>query len=106
MYEDRRKYKRYQALALADISSSRNIVKKDRVSIMDISIGGLSFESSIMFHPGDDIYCNFFPLIMKLKAKVNRVINKKDMYLHGAEFKIESFVDKVTLRNLISSISR
>lgn len=103
---DSRKFKRFKTLTLADVSFSRSRNIKKRVAIVNISRGGLAFESDMVFSSGDNVVLDLNSRFLTLAGTIRRVEQKIGAYLYGMEFSESSWFKKLMLSKFIAALTR
>lgn len=103
--KQKRRYRRVKTPFLTGIVCSNNTIITDRAAVINISSGGLAFESKTMFSPGDFVLFNFSSLTLNLSGTIKRVKRRVGSYLHVMEFSNISYFDKTMLSKLISRIN-
>ncbi|MFC2091893.1 PilZ domain-containing protein [Elusimicrobiota bacterium] len=97
MLNQKRKYNRYYALAFADVISNPKSKKVANVAITNVSMGGLSFLSDVMFFPGETVIFYFSALAIKVAGTIKRVVRSKESFSHGVQFENVTFLNKLIL---------
>lgn len=105
----RRKYKRENTLSLLSIDSLTHIEKSGRAAVVDISIGGAAFESSVEFEKGEKVVLRFtgeWDRIQIIEGIITRVENRIGVYVHGVEFTDKGFFNNLRIKKLISKLKK
>lgn len=105
----KRKYERASALVLLDVDSLGEQEKSGRAVIVDISVGGVAFESVTEFSVGEDVILRYIMPghdVYVLGGVIKRVEDRGVVYAYGVEFALMSFFEKRKLKKLISKIGK
>jgi len=97
---DNRNFERHDTLSLADAEDIRES-RGERVVVVNISMGGLSFCSSSRFTPGDEVIFHFLPVPFQVYGVVKRVKQNFETFIHGVEFENLSFMNRIKLNRLV-----
>ena len=105
MGSEERKAKRVSTAVLFDVYEESSIVSKGRGSMIDISVTGVSFETTTELAKGTSIILRCDSPV-KLKGEVMWSRKKTNTIRYGIKFKGLNFIDKLKLTKYIESISR
>jgi len=105
-----RKYERKDTLVLLNVSSMDDMDKSVRAAVINISVGGLAFESHQKFFAGERVSMRFTSLpggrVQVIRGEVIRVSRRIGAYVYGVRFNKTGFLQRLRLRKTIWDISR
>ncbi|MBN2407804.1 MAG: PilZ domain-containing protein [Elusimicrobia bacterium] len=109
MRPTQRKHKRKATLVLLYVADSNDPGKVARAAVVDISMGGAAFESSIKFSAGDEVILRFTlpkEKIYVINGVIRRTSERTGALVYGVQFKEMNFFGKFRLRKLISKLDK
>jgi len=105
----RRKYERASTLVLLDVDAIGNQYKSGRAVVVDISVGGVAFESIAEFSLGVEVILRYImpgENVYVLAGVVKRVEDKDGVFVYGVEFKYMNYWGRRKLKKLIRNIGK
>ena len=91
---------------MADVNKPEKIA---RAAVVDISLGGAAFESTIEFAEGDQVFLRFTlpkEKIYVIKGVIRRTSSKMGASIYGVQFDEMGFMKKFQLKRLISKLGK